>query len=300
MTGNGPRYIIICPVRDEEQYLGATITSIVAQSIQPLEFILVDDGSTDATPDIIQKACEGHPWIHGVRRTDRGERKVGPGVVEAFYEGYRAIRAEDYDYICKLDGDLSLGPVYFETLLAQFGRDPYLGAASGKIFFDPGDGRLVEERIADESVFGGVLCLKRACFEAIGGFVHEVMWDGITFHRARMEGYRTWSFRDSRLVIRDYRPIGASQKSIYHGRIRWGWGQYFMGTHPLYILAIGAYRMLEYPYVIGGILIVAGYLKGLIKRTPRYDYPGFRKSLHAWQLERLGIAGRLENIPDAP
>ncbi|MBN2299131.1 MAG: glycosyltransferase family 2 protein [Deltaproteobacteria bacterium] len=295
-----PGYIIICPVRNEENFLSAAIESIAGQSIQPAEYILVDDGSTDRTFDIIKEAAEKYSWIHYVQRTDRGERKVGPGVVEAFYAGYQAIRSKKYDYICKMDGDLTVGPLYFETLFDKFKQDPYLGAASGKLYLDMSDGKLIEERISDESVLGGVLCISRRCFEAIGGFVQQVMWDGITFHRCRMEGFRTCSFKDRDLMIYDHRLMGSSHKSVFHGRIRWGWGQYFMGTHPLYILAIGAYRMLEHPFVIGGILIVLGYLKGWIIKTPRYDYPGFRKSLHAWQLERLRIGKRLENIPDIP
>ena len=292
-----PRYIVISPVRDEEAYLPATIASLVSQTIPPVEYILVDDGSTDRTASIIKEAAKAHPFIRYVKRENRGERQVGPGVVEAFYDGYNAISAAEYDFICKMDGDLTLGPTYFETLFDRFKKDPYLGAASGKLFLDTGDGQRVEERITDESVLGGVLCLIRPCFETIGGFTRQVMWDGITFHRCRMAGYRTQSFRDPQLDITDHRLMGSSQKSIYHGRLRWGWGQYFMGTHPLYILAVGVYRMGERPYISGGLLIVAGYLKGWITRTPQYPFPGFKRSLHAWQLERLKLGHRREIIP---
>ena len=292
------RYIIISPVRDEEAYLTATIASITAQTRCPEEYILVDDGSTDRTAAIILEAAQKYPFIRYVKRENRGERKVGPGVVEAFYEGYAAVTTASYDFICKMDGDLTLGPTYFETLFEQFDQDPYLGAASGKLFLDMGDGQRVEERITDESVLGGVLCLSRSCFDAIGGFTRQVMWDGITFHRCRMAGYRTRSFRDERLVITDHRIMGSSHKSIFHGRLRWGWGQYFMGTHPLYILVVGLYRMIERPYISGGILIVSGYIKGWVTHTPQYNHPGFRASLHAWQLERLKLGRRKEVIPE--
>jgi len=291
------RYIIICPVRNEEKYLERSIQSIVDQTILPLEYIIVDDGSTDRTPEIIRDACSKYPWVKSVRRQDRGERKVGPGVVETFNDGYRIITSQEYDFICKIDGDLTVGPRYFETLFAKFDQDPFLGAASGKLFLDLDDGKLVEERITDESVLGGVLCMRKKCFDIIGGFVRQVMWDGITFHRCRMEGFRTRSFRDKELMIYDHRIMGSSHKSILHGRTRWGWGQYFMGTHPLYILAIGAYRIFERPFFIGGFLILWGYIKAWIMKTPRYDFPGFRKSLHAWQMERLKLGKRLEVIP---
>lgn len=299
MNPKTAKYIIVSPVRNEEKYLTDTIRSIADQTVPPVEYILVDDGSTDGTPEILKDAAAKYPWIHSVRRQDRGERKVGPGVVEAFYDGYHAIKTKDYDFICKMDGDLTVGPQYFETLFEKFAGDPFLGAASGKLFLDLNDGKLVEERITDESVLGGVLCLKKKCFDAIGGFVCQVMWDGITFHRCRMEGFRTRSFRDRELMIFDHRIMGSSHKSIFHGRTRWGWGQFFMGTHPLYIMAVGAYRMLERPFVIGGIFILWGYLKAWLTKTPRYDFPGFRESLRSWQMERLRLGKRIEAIPPA-
>ena len=291
------KYVVISPVRNEEGYVSGTIKSMINQTLQTTEFLLIDDGSTDRTAEIIKDAAKDHPWIHYECRPDRGERKVGPGVVEAFYDGYKALWTREYDYIIKMDGDLTFDSKYFETLLGKFEEDPNLGSASGKVFLIVGDGELVEERITDESVLGGMLCLRKRCFDDIGGFVREVMWDGIAFHRARMAGWRTRSFPDKKLRIYDHRQIGSSYKSVYHGRLRWGWGQYFMGTHFLYILAVGVYRMRERPFVIGGILIVLGYLKGWITKTPRYSYSGFRKSLHAWQLERLGMGKRLESIP---
>ena len=202
---NNASYIIISPVRDEEKYLPQTIESMVNQILHPAEYIFVDDGSTDRTPQIIKDASHQYPWIRYVRRPDRGERKVGPGVIEAFYDGYKAIQSKQYDFIVKMDGDLTIGPQYFQTLFTKFHQDPYLGAASGKLFLDLGDGKLVEERITDESVLGGMLCLRRQCFEDMGGFVNQVMWDGIAFHRSRMAGYRTRSFHDSELMIYDHR-----------------------------------------------------------------------------------------------
>ncbi|UCD89480.1 MAG: glycosyltransferase family 2 protein [Desulfobacterales bacterium] len=293
------RYVIVSPVRNEEKYLPRTIESMINQTVQATEYILVDDGSSDRTAEIIKQAAEKHPWIRYVKRPDRGERKVGPGVIEAFYDGHKEIRSTDYDYVGKMDGDLSFGPKYFETLFEKFETDRYLGAASGKLFLDLDDGKLIEERHADEMVVGGMQFYRRKCFEDVGGFVRQVMWDGIVYHQSRMAGWRTRSFRDPELMIHDHRLMGSSYKSVYHGRIRWGWGQYFMGTHPLYILAIGFYRMLERPFIIGGLLIVVGYLKGWVTGAARYEYPGFRKSLHAWQFERMKLGKRLERIPPA-
>ena len=291
------RYVLISPVRNEEKYIKKSIDSVINQTVRPVEYLIVDDGSTDLTAEIVKKAAQQYPWIHYIRRKDRGERRVGPGVIEAFYDGFKALHTKDYEFIGKIDGDLSFGPRYFQTLFSKFEEDPYLGAASGKLYLVLEDERLVVERLSDEMVLGGMQFYRRKCFKDIGGFVSQVMWDGIALHRCRMEGWRTRSFRGSELIIRDHRLMGSSHKSIYHGRLRWGWGQYFMGTHPLYILAIGVYRLFERPFIVGGLLIILGYLKGGITRTMRYDWPGFRQSLHAWQLERIKIGKRLEHIP---
>jgi len=300
MTDSGRRYVIISPVRDEENYIHKPLESMINQTVRATEYLFVDDGSSDRTGEIIQEQAKKHPWIRYIKRPDRGERKVGAGVVEAFYDGFNALQTRDYDYIGKIDGDLSFGPRYYETLFDKFDRDPYLGSASGKLYLDLGEGKLAEERNSDEMVVGGMQFYRRQCFETIDGFVRQVMWDGIAYHRSRMGGWRTRSFHDPELMIYDHRIMGSSHKSIYHGRLRWGWGQYFMGTHPLYILAVGLYRMRERPFVLGGLLIVAGYLKGWFTRSARYEYPGFRKSLQAWQFERLRLGKRLENISPAP
>ena len=100
------RYAVISPVRDEATYLQRTVDSMVAQTIRPAVWIIVDDGSSDRTPHIAEAASKLHGWIRLHRRQDRGARHVGGGVVEAFNEGLSLIDLDDYDYVCKLDGDL--------------------------------------------------------------------------------------------------------------------------------------------------------------------------------------------------
>lgn len=290
-------YVLVSPVRNEEQYIYKTIESIVRQTVRPIEYMIVDDGSTDRTAQIVKEAMRSHSWIRYFHRPDRGERKVGPGVIEAFYDGCQRLNTRAFNFIGKIDGDLVLGPHYFETLLGKFNMDKQLGAASGRLFTQLPSGKRVAHRLSNEMVVGAVQFIRRKCFEEIGGFVREVMWDGIAYHRCRMEGWRTRSFPDRELIITELRPMGASHKSIFHGRLRWGRGQYFMGTHPLYLLAVMAYRMLERPYFIGGLCILLGYIEAWRKKMPRYDFAGFRKSLHAWQFERLGLGKRLERAP---
>lgn len=298
MNNSGNRIVLISPVRDEEDFIEGVIKSMICQTVVPVEWVIVDDGSTDRTSDIIKKAAQEHDWIHLEQKPDRGDRAVGPGVVEAFYYGHERIKTKDYDFIGKMDADIEFGEKYFETLLTFFAKDPYLGAASGKPFLEE-EGQLIEERTNDEMVAGQINFYRRQCFEDMGGFVREVHWDGIAFHRCRMEGWRTMSIRHPDLNFIHKRLMGSSHKNILYGRMRWGKGQYFMGTHPLYIFAIGVYRLLERPFVVGGLFIVIGYFKSMLESMPRYDNLEFRKSLHAWQFERLKLGKRLETISEA-
>ena len=286
---SGPSYVAISPVRNEAKYIGRTIASMVAQTARPAIWMIVDDGSTDGTTAIIERAAQEHDWIHVHRRADRGTRKLGGGVVESFDEGLALVALEDYEFVTKLDGDLEFGPTYFERLFEKFSEDPRLGTASGKSWIRVGD-RLVPERTGDDFSQGQSKVYRVACFKEIGGFVREVMWDGIDCHRCRMLGWNARSFNDEVLRFIHLRPMGSSVKNVFHGRLRWGRGQYFMGTHWLYVLAIAAYRALERPFVLGGLCILTGYLWAGLTRMKRYDDPEFRRHLRKWQLARLHLA----------
>ena len=279
-------YLVISPVRNEAAHLQRTIDSMVAQTVQPVTWLIVDDGSTDDTGAVAARAAADHDWIRLHRRRDRGARRVGSGVVEAFDEGLNRLSLDGFDFVCKLDGDLEFGPTYFERLFEKFAADPRLGTASGKSWIRVGN-RLVPERTGDEFSQGQSKLYRVACFKEIGGFVREVMWDGIDCHRCRMLGWKARSFRDDELRFVHLRPMGSSYRTVLHGRVRWGRGQYFMGTHPLYALGITVYRMWERPFIIGGLCILAGYMSGHIRRQGRYEDPQFRRYLRRWQLARL-------------
>ena len=282
------KLLVVSPVRNEAAYLQQTIDSMVAQTVKPKAWIIVDDGSSDKTLDIAQHASAEHEWIRVHQRTDRGARRVGGGVVEAFNEGLDQFDLADFDYVCKLDGDLEFAPVYFERLFEKFEANNRLGTASGKSWIRVGD-RLVPERTNDEFSQGQTKLYRVACFREIGGFVRYVMWDGIDCHRCRMLGWEACSYRDEDLRFIHLRPMGSSFKGILHGRMRWGRGQYFMGTHWLYALGITAYRVFERPFILGGVCILIGYVSSWMRGAERYDDLEFRKHLHQWQLARLGL-----------
>ncbi|MCH8620583.1 glycosyltransferase family 2 protein [Undibacterium sp. TS12] len=278
--------VVIAPVRDEADLIRLTLDSMVAQTVKPVEWIIVDDGSQDGTADIVREYAEKYSFIRLVQRPDRGFRKVGGGVVAAFKYGITQIIHQDYAYIAKLDGDMSFGPHYLECMFKEFEQDARLAAVSGKVFREE-DGKRIEEIIIDEHVAGQFKLYRRAAFEEIGGFVEEVLWDGIDVHTARMKGWTTKSFLHPDAILMHHRLMGSSDKNVYRGRLRWGRGIWFMGYHPLYALASGVFRMREKPFVIGGLLIIAGYLGAAIRRAPRYENLEFRQHLHRWQLGQI-------------
>lgn len=284
-SGGPAAVVLVSPVRDEERTLERTLACVEAQTVRPAQWVIVDDGSTDRTPAILADAAARLSWLKVVRRRNRGFRKVGGGVVEAFREGLAAVDV-DYGFLAKMDVDLEFSPRYIERALEYFEADPQLAAISGKVFRPEGDG-LVEEFMIDEMVAGQFKLYRRGCFEAIGGFVPEVMWDGIDFHRARMEGYRTRSVYDDELRIVHLRLMGSSDRNVYRGRLRWGRGQWFMGSSPSYVLASGLFRTREKPYLLGGLCIIAGYVRAALTGAPRLDDRGFRRDLRRWQRRRL-------------
>lgn len=284
------RYVVITPCRNEEDYLQQTIDSLAAQTVKPARWVVVDDGSTDATPDLVRAAAKEHDWIRLVQREKRPDRRVGGGVVLAFEAGLESLADQDdpidYDFLCKLDGDLRVGPRYFQTLLECMAAEPRLGTLSGKCYLVT-DGEVRWEKTSDEFSLGAAKFYRRTCFEAIGGFVREVMWDGIDCHRCRLLGWKAASIHHTDLEIHHLRQMGSSHKGVLHGRRRHGRGQYFMGTHPIYMLASGVYRMLEKPYIIGGLNMMYGYVAAALRGDTRYDDPVFRRYLRRWQMAKL-------------
>jgi glycosyltransferase involved in cell wall biosynthesis len=290
---------IISPVRDEAQFVRKTLDAMLAQTVQPQEWLFVDDGSTDDTRSIIESYANEHPWIRVISRDNRGFRQLGSGVIAAFNFGRAKLENQDYRYIAKLDGDMSFPPKYLEVMLAKLESDPQLAAVSGKVF-RPKKGGFVEEFIIDEMVAGQFKLYKRAAFDDIGGFTQTILWDGIDIHRCRMKGYRTLSFRyeDARLI--HHRLMGSSDSSVFKGRVRLGRGIWFMGYHPLYAIASGLFRMHERPYVIGGLIIVANYFYAAMRREPQFEDRAFISELRRWQLQRLRHwFGKMFTFPDA-
>jgi glycosyltransferase involved in cell wall biosynthesis len=289
------RYCLITPCRDEAKFARRTIETVLRQSERPALWVIVDDGSSDQTPQILAEYAAKYSWIRIVRRGDRGQRMLGAGVIEAFNDGYKTINPRDFAYLCKFDLDLDLPPDYFKEIMNRMEADQRIGTCSGKPYFHRHEpeaqtsypisraGGYISEKCGDENSVGMIKFYRTECFEQIGGFVKMLMWDGIDCHRCRMLGWVAESWDDAPLRFEHLRPMGTSHKNWWTGRVRHGVGQYFMGTGPMYMLASALYRMTRPPLILGGVAMLWGYLKSWITRQPRYEDPEFRRFLRGYQ-----------------
>lgn len=256
-------YVVITPVRNEAKYLRFTIDSMVRQTVLPKEWIIVDDGSTDETPQIIDEAARRYPWIKAVHRADRGFRKSGGGVIEAFYEGYAALSSSDWEFIVKLDGDLSFQPTHFDSLLKEFLKNPKLGIASGTYLERNSNGSWNVVEMPYYHAAGACKVLRYNCFEEIKGFIIQPGWDTIDEIRAMARGWITGHFPDIQMMHHKFEGtgIGVLKTSLMHGRI-----YYRTGGNLLFFALKVLRRILVKPYVLNAVALLTGYLMAMLRR----------------------------------
>lgn len=291
MTPND-RYVIVSPCRDEAAHMRRTLDSVSLQSVPPDLWVVVDDGSTDGTAEILAEYAAQLPYLRVVRRADRGARSVGPGVIEAFHAGYDLVEGDAFGFLCKLDLDLELPTTYFETLLERMRAEPRLGTCSGKPFYVDRSGRQIDEVCSDEMSAGMAKFYRTACYRDIGGFVPQVMWDGIDCHRCRMLGWTARSFDDDSLRFLHLRPMGSSQDSMWVGRRRHGRGQWFMGTGLPFMTLSALFRCTRPPRITGGVAMWLGYVGSMLHGAPRYPDLEFRAFLRRFQSDALWLGKR--------
>jgi biofilm PGA synthesis N-glycosyltransferase PgaC len=286
---HGARYALISPARNEAEYVRETLDSVLAQSVLPKRWIIIDDGSTDDTPAILADYAAKHEFIEVHSRGDRGRRALGGGVVEVFNYGLELLGADPVEFVCKLDVDLILPPRYFERLLEEMVRDERLGSVSGKPYFRVGGAsdELKTERIGDDVSAGMTKFYRRAFLDDIGGLVKGLIWDGIDCYRGRMLGWRSKSIEDPDLRFIHLRPMGSSDKGIMTGRRRLGEGYWFLGAAPSFVLASAVYRLSHKPAVLGSIGTLQGYARAWLKRAPRYEDAEFRRYLRRYHRAML-------------
>jgi biofilm PGA synthesis N-glycosyltransferase PgaC len=274
-------YIAITPARDEERHLPRLIVSMVTQTRRPGRWIIIDDGSADRTGAIIDRAALHHPWIqpHHLPR-NRPRLPGGESVIMGFLPREMW---EGYDAILRLDADLSFKPRFAELLLAEFDRDPHLGIA-GPTLYETRGSRWREVRAPSFHTRGAAKMYSSACFAAIGGLVAALGWDTIDEARAMMLGFTTRSFRHVRAY--HHRPQGAAG-GLWRSRKAAGLAAYNVGYSPLFLTARAFLVALKWPPVVGGAALLAGYLEGSMRRSPRPVSPAVIRFVRRQQVRRL-------------
>lgn len=283
------KYVLITPARDEAKFIRKTIESVVAQTIRPLRWVIVSDGSTDGTDQIAEEFCMQHDWIRLLRMPSRRGRDFG-GKVRAFQAGWECLRDLDFDVVGNLDADITVGQDHFEFLLERFHSDSILGVA-GTPFRE--DGVQYDYRFSrKEHVSGACQLFRRACYEQIGGYVPLKGGgvDLVAVVTARMKGWRTQTFTEK--YCDHHRRMGTAIHGVLVASFMSGYGDYCLGVHPLWQFFRSAYQMTRKPYMVVGTLLLAGYLFAMLTRAHRpvpMKFIRFRgKEQMGWLLEYIG------------
>ena len=260
-------YALITPARNEEAFLEQTIQAVVAQTLLPERWVIVSDGSTDRTDEIIKAYAQRYPWIDFVRMPERATRDFG-GKVMAFNAGKARLQGLSHDIIGSLDADITFEAGYFEFLIHKFVQDPRLGVA-GTPFKE--DGKTYDFRFSStEHVSGACQLFRRHCFEAIGGYVPVKGGgiDDIAVLTARLKGWRTQTFTE--MSSHHHRPMGSAlSQSKWAVNFKLGQNAYRLGGHPLWQVFRGFYQMSRKPYVVAGTALMCGYFGAMLKRVER-------------------------------
>jgi biofilm PGA synthesis N-glycosyltransferase PgaC len=259
-------YVIISPVKDEERCLERTIDSVLRQTVLPVRWVIVDDGSFDQTPQILQRYAEEHDWITVVRIDRSKERQLGITEIRAFAAGYKLIEDTRFDFIVKLDCDLELPSDYFERLLLRFDEEKKLGIASGAYLESKGNTWAVVT-MPEYHAAGASKVIRAECFHQIGGFIPDRGWDTIDEIRANMFGWKTCHFPD--ITFRHLRTEGSLagpfETNRMHGQI-----YYLTGGGALILLLKVVHRScFGKPFILGGLMMLLGFLQPVLARNPR-------------------------------
>jgi glycosyltransferase involved in cell wall biosynthesis len=260
-------YVLITPARNEERFIERTIQSVINQTVLPSKWIIVNDGSTDATASIVRRYLERHQWMELVDLPTHRDRSFA-AKVHAFNAGLDRVKHLQYEVIGNLDSDLSFDADYCEFLLTKFEEDARLGVA-GTIFREEGYSSATDSFEGQNHVAGGCQLFRRRCFEEIGGYIPNraggIDWIAVT--TARMMGWTTRSFRERWFF--HYRSLGTAERSLLASTFSYGEKDYYLGGHPLWELFRVAYRATKKPYLLGGVALYAGYISAFVRRMKR-------------------------------
>ncbi|HXH47959.1 MAG TPA: glycosyltransferase family 2 protein [Terriglobia bacterium] len=262
-----PAYVVITPARNEAQFIELTLNSMVAQTVKPLKWVIVSDGSTDGTDEIVSRYATEYPWIELVRMPERTERHFA-GKVYAFNAGYSRVKDLDYAVVVSMDADISFEEDYFAFLLEKLTGDSRLGLV-GTPFRDSSNGMYDYRFVSIEHVSGACQVFRRECFEAIGGYrpVKSGGIDLIAVLSARAAGWRTRTFAEKSCL--HHRSMGTLRQRSLSNSFRRGRMDYLLGSHPVWEIFRSIYQVKRKSHFIGGILMLAGYFWTMLNRVER-------------------------------
>jgi poly-beta-1,6-N-acetyl-D-glucosamine synthase len=280
-----PTYVLVTPVRNEEATIPATIESLIGQTVLPEKWVIVSDGSTDRTDEIVHRYCEKHAFMH-LLRLDRNHAPSFASVVFAIEAGCSAVQSMDYDYIGLLDADVRFEPDYYSLLMKKFDGHPKLGLAGGWVR-DRVNGRFVSGRLNLKEIAGATQFFRRSCFASLGRLVAipEGGWDAITCVRARMNGYETRTFPE--LIMEHLKPRSAVFGNPIRRKWQMGIRDYALASHPLFETFKCLARILERPAIVGSMARLGGYLICHLQRRKLLLSPEIAHFIRREQLDRL-------------
>jgi glycosyltransferase involved in cell wall biosynthesis len=279
-----PRYVLVTPARNEASFIELTIQSVVAQTVRPVKWVIVSDGSTDGTDEIVSRYTAQHSWIELVRQPERTERHFA-GKTAAFQSGYARMAGLEYDVVGNLDADISFEPDYFEFLMGKFAENPRLGVG-GTPFREMN--KTYDYRFNSvEHVSGACQMFRRECYEAIGGYpsLRAGGIDLVAVLTARAQGWQTRTFTEK--VCDHHRKMGGAQVTGFRERFHRGRMDYLLGSHPLWEVFRSFYQIRNKPYFIGGVLILSGYVWTMLRGAQRTMPPELIALRRSDQMQRL-------------
>jgi glycosyltransferase involved in cell wall biosynthesis len=280
----GKDYVLVTPARNEAQYIEKTIESVISQTAPPKRWIIVSDGSTDATDDIVKSYSAKFDFIELIRRDCRLVRDFG-SKVKAINAGYNRIQNLEFDYFGNLDADIAFDPDYYATIMDRFEKDPKLGIAGGAV--------LEVKKVRRTKTFyrDGVGCavhfFRRQCYEGIGGYLPMRFGgeDTIAETMAKMQNWHVRSYPE--IIVRHLRPRGTGMWSGYRIPFNRGVADYFIGYHPVFFIIKSLFRFREKPFFLSTALMLCGYFYSYSRKVNSQVPPVVVQHLRKEQMRKL-------------
>lgn len=289
-------YVLITPAKNEEANIEKTILSVISQTILPMKWLIVNDGSTDRTADIVLKysSKSKYSFIQLVNLQQGNERSF-VSKIRAFNTGYEKLKEVDYEFIGNLDADISFDPYYYENIIKKFDAYQNLGIIGG-VVYDIINSKFDTSRLHSlDDVAGGVLVFRRKCYEEINGY-RLLPWGGEDFvaeTMARQHGWKVRAFPD--IIAYHNKATGSAiARNYLNLRFFEGLRDYSLGYHPLFFLVKCLSRIFHKPFLIGGLIGEFGYLWAKLRYSKRSLSTDFVKFVRQEQLIKL--KSRLSNL----